>query len=214
MPIPQVIRSSAGPSVSRNTFGNAPRTLGGIFNAPTTFTSFGTDVTADETFPVGTTKTLGSVNFPGYSFTKGSYVRISYAGSLVFNNVVGVATGNLSVLIAPNAAGTFYSFNLDGGYTAPGGLSADLFGGEFSFFALEEPSDSAAVSVSSLFTSVTNTPAAPLFSLPQGVEPGTVLLDTTGLPGGITVSLRCSLAGSARIGLIKLRYFVTEISGG
>jgi hypothetical protein len=214
MPIAQVTRFSAGPSVSRNAFGNAPRTLGGIFNAPTTFTSYGTDVTADQPFPVGTTQTLGSVNFPGYSFTKGSYVRISYAGSLVFNNVGGGATGNISVLIDPNAAGTSYAFNLDGGYTAPVGLSVEFFGGEFSFFALEEPSASAAVSVSSLFTSVSNAPAAPLFSLPQGVEPGTVLLDTTGLPGGITVSLRCSLAGTGRISLIKLRYFVTEISGG
>jgi hypothetical protein len=213
MPIPQTTRSSSGPSIARNTFGNAPRTLGGIFNAPTTFTSFGTDVTADEVFPAGTTKTLGSVNFPGYSFTKGSYVRISYAGSLAFTAGLG-ATGNISVLIAPNAAGTFYSFNLDGGYTAPVGVSGDFFGGEFSFFALEDPSDSATVAVSSLFTSVSNTPAAPLFNLPQGSGAGTVLLDTTGLPGGITVSLRCSLAGSARIGLIKLRYFVTEISGG
>jgi len=195
-------------------FGNAPRTLGGVFNAPTTFTSFGTSATADETFLAGTTKTLASVNFPAYSFTKGSYIRISYAGVLQFNGAGGGATGNISLLISPNAAATFYSFNLDAGYTAPIGAAGDIFGGEFSFFAPEEPSDSATVAVSSLFTSVTNTAGTPLFDLPQGSDRGEILLDTTGLLNGITVSLRCSLAGNPRILLTKMRYFVTEIAGG
>ena len=215
MPIPQTTRSSIGPSVARNTYGNAPRTLGGIFNAPTTFTSFGSILSADQTFPNNSTQTLGTVNLPAYTFSKGSVTRISFAGELTWNLVPG-GFAFLRLQVTPNSAGLPYNIQIAPGAASPGGVGSYIFGGVITLFAPEDPSATGNVSISSLVYDIQSpvVPSTPVFGLPQGSSLGNLSLDTTGLSSGIDFNLQMNLTGGTSIGFTKLLYFLTEMVGG
>lgn len=215
MPIPQTTRSSIGPSVARNTYGNAPRTLGGVFQAPTSYDSFGTDPAATGTFLPGTTKTLSTVNFPGYSLTQGMVVQISYSGVIQFNGV-GNASGTIKLLVNPKSGGGFYSFTL-GVFVPPGGAANHVFAGQVDLLVQGASSDASSVAITSVFFPPATTPSAPELTLPQGSSIGILSLDTTGLLAGINFSLQAIMdvpPATPSIAKIQLNRFVTEIAGG
>ena len=215
MPIAQITRSSVGPSVARNAFGNAPRTLGGIFSAPTSYSSFGTLLGNTAVFVPGTSVTLSTVNVPGYGLTKGSTVRFSFTGLIDFNGAAASATGFVRFIVNPNALGVPYDFIL-GPITPPGGAVSHIFGGQVDLLVQGASSDACDVAISSIFFVPAQAPFAPVLSLPLGSSMGILSLDTTGLASGIDFSVTASMSavGSASIDKIQLNRFVVEMAGG
>jgi len=216
MPTPQVTRSSVGPSVARNAFGNAPRTLGGIFSAPTSYDSFGTLPANTAVFDPGTSVTLSTVNVPGYGLTKGTTVRFSFTGIIDFNGVAGPASGFVRFIVNPNALGVPYDFIL-GIITPPGGVASYIFGGQVDLLVQGASSDACDVAISSLFFVPGLSPSAPVLSLPLGASVGILSLDTTGLASGIDFSVTASMSpppAAASIAKIQLNRFVVEMAGG
>jgi hypothetical protein len=213
MPISQKARSSVGESITRNNYGVAPRTLGGLFAAPTTYTSFGSNG-ADFPFPDNTQRTLGSVNLPAYTLNHGAVVRMSFAGTLTWNAVAG-GFAFLRLQVTPNSAGVPYNIALATGAPTDAGATY-WFGGQITLLAQQEPSPASNVAISTLTSDIQKgtAPVAPYFQTPQGTGAGLLLLDTAGLSSGIDFNLQVSLSGGASIGFTQLRYFLTEIVGG
>jgi hypothetical protein len=211
MPVSQNARNSGGANIARNSFGVAPRTLGGLFSAPVNLTSFGSDPSAVDPFPNNTVQTLGSVNLPAYTFTKASVVRISFAGVLSWNATPG-GFAFLRMEVTPNALGLSDNLQLATGLAAvPGSICS--FGGQMTLFAQQDPSASALVAVSALTSDIQlpTVPTAPEFKLFQS---GFLSLNTTGLASGINFNFQVSLSGGASIGFTQLRYYLTEMVGG
>lgn len=212
MPTIQKTRVSDGESISRNRFGVAPRTLGGLYEAPTSFTSFGTNVAANAPFPAGTFRTLGSINLPAYALSQGTVLRLSFAGSLAWNGVGGgVGFSFIQFRITPDAGGLPYTLQLGSGATAPGAPQGDVFGGQITIFAPNPASISVGLVGNILFSDIQNSaaPVAPVYSRLQ-----TLTLDTAGLASGIDFDIRASLAGAPSIDLIQLDYYLAELVGG
>ena len=212
MPPPtQISRGSPGASYARNRFGNAVRTLGGVYAAPVSFSSFGTYPGVTQSFPVGTTRPLGSVDFPAYTLYQGTVVRIGFSGSVAWNGAPGGADLQIRLLIDPDSAGSPYTLALDA-VSPPGGTPTHVFGGQFDLLVLDECALAADVSISALYAPVAAAPSALALRLPQGSSLGNLSLATV---GSTTMTLQATLVGvNPSVGQIVLNRFVTELVGG
>jgi len=196
--MPPIPRPFAGPVTSRNALGVSPRTLGGVFDVPVAFTSFGT-ATANP-FNPGDTVTLATVNLPAYTLAEGSVARMRYAGRVTFEG----APGNTIFLRLEGVTG---AAPITMGNGAPTGLpgAVAMFAGEFELVALEPPSAASKVAISAEFVTIgTVGSTSPVATTHQGVNGiGIGVLDTGGCPTGIDIKINVEMNNNLALSSVQ-----------
>ena len=180
--MPPIPRPFAGPVTSRNALGVSPRTLGGVFDVPVAFTSFGT-ATANP-FNPGDTVTLATVNLPAYTLAEGTVARLRYAGKVLWN---GAAINPVLIRLDGITGGA--PILMGGG--APGAGDA-LFSGSADVVALEPPSAASKVAISAEYVNIGAIgTSSPIATTNQGGVGGFGIgvLDTGGCPTGIDIKI-------------------------
>jgi hypothetical protein len=186
--MPPIPRAFTGPVTSRNALGVSPRTLGGVFDVPVAFKAFGS--LAPNPFPfnvapsiISTSVDLAVVNLPAYTLAEGSVFRMRFAGSILWNDgaqIVGInfIIGSGSPVVV--AIGT-----------TPGPGALQYFSCEAEMIALDPPSASSRIAVSTYTTGFGSSGTiAPVFQTVQDAAPGIKTLDTGGCPTGLDFTIR------------------------
>lgn len=218
MPVTLPTVLNAGAARANNALGVAPRTLGGLFNALTTFTEFGTLFPANP-FVEGSRVVLGSVTIPGYTLTQGAALRLSFSGSLLWLNAAGVGEPvQIGLLITPIATAANFLVDL-GANVVPGGAHVTyVFGGVLEMVALEDPSTDSDVGTSIQFTDLAGSgTGTSRLSLLGTTTTGILRLNTAGLAAGTRLDIVATMTNGVldpSVQRIRLQRFTTELFGG
>ncbi len=198
--MPPIPRAFTGPVTARNALGVSPRTLGGVFSVPTTFTAFGS--TTANPFNPGATITLATVNLPAYTLDKGSVARMRYAGRLVWEAAPPAVD---PIFIRLDGVTGAAPITMGGGAPpGPAGASA-MFAGQFELVGLESPSAASKVAVSAEFTTIGPVgTVSPVTTTHQGVNGiGIGVLDTGGCPTGIDIKILSDMNNAGVVSSIR-----------
>jgi len=212
MPVTLPTTTVLGPSRAHNQLGAAVRTLGGLFSTLTVFPEFGT-LTANP-FVEGARVALGEVVVPGYTLTQGACLRLSFSGSLLWDNGAGVGEPvQIGLLITPTAVAANLLVDLGLNVNPGGAAVTNFFGGVLEMVALEAPSIDSDVGTSIQFTDLAGVSRLVL----PGVTPGVLGLNTAGLAAGTRLEIVATMSNGAfaqSVRRIRLQRFTTELYGG
>lgn len=217
MPVTLPTTTVLGPSRAHNQLGAAVRTLGGLFSTMTVFPEFGT-LTANP-FVEGARVALGEVVVPGYTLTQGACLRLSFSGSLLWDNGAGVGEPvQIGLLITPTAVAANFLVDLGLNVNPGGAAVTNVFGGVLEMVALEAPSIDSDVGTSIQFTDLAGSGAgASRLVLPGATTPGILALNTAGLAAGTRLEIVATMSNGAfaqSVRRIRLQRFTTELYGG
>ena len=224
MPVSAYSTTLSGPVTSQNAIGIASRTLGGVFDAPVSYTDFGlpafiTDPT--NTFVSGSTVSLSTVNLPAYALAQGTVLRLSFSGYVTWNSLLGAGEPiQMGLRISPVAAALSQTFDLGPAVTSSGIGLKQVFSGQLFLLARTEPSADADVSIHMSYASIANSGvASPVVIIPltPAVKSnGVIGLTTGGFPAGtdieVTATMSAGLLGNS-VRVIQLIECVTELIG-
>ncbi len=216
MPVTLPTTTVLGPSRAHNQLGAAVRTLGGLFSTLTVFPEFGT-LTANP-FVEGARVALGEVVVPGYTLTQGACLRLSFSGSLLWENGAGVGEPvQIGLLITPTAVAANLLVDLGANVNPGGAAVTNVFGGVLEMVALEAPSIDSDVGTSIQFTDLAATGTGVSRLVLPGVTPGVLGLNTAGLAAGTRLEIVATMSDGAfaqSVRRIRLQRFTTELYGG